>query len=506
MDTDNDICNLLQSDLPSSPPSSVLDIQYKREWDEYFNYDFDIRSINNGIFLPSSFQEPSPNIDLKMSNAVTFSFRKKETLQSENFDNDYLVTVENVNFNTEEEDDPFENENLFKDRIKPFVDYKEIATRFVNDLYKNANIDKIEPCDQLSNLIGPNVIDKRNEELNEYKNRRLKREIEFKDEEIYKLNDKLSKCKYQNQIVLDENKKLLEIIHLFKMMNEIDNKKKITKEIENDIMTSLNENDINLKDINIVELEKLINLKNSEELNESKQSEKSNKESITSTKENRFTKKVTRNRISTSHSKKDALTSEYSNSYLFKEKKCYITISTPSTIKTNRKVSYNKPKKSFSKQKCKIPLSTSSKTNPFYDVEKRLAQYANNDYDTFTTNSNLYSLSNNYTQNTNTYHKYIDTKEDRAYDDILNRLEQYKETYSKETDSMRKTTASTCNKYNEGNLSNRYNEVKPFSLVGKENIGLPSSSKKKINFNNIKIPHSGNRTTRINNPKKQINF
>ena len=25
-------------------------------------------------------------------------------------------------------------------------------------------------------------------------------------------------------------------------------------------------------------------------------------------------------------------------------------------------------------------------------------------------------------------------------------------------------------------------------------------------FNNIKIPHSGNRTTRINNPKKQINF
>ncbi len=102
MDTDNDICNLLQSDLPSSPPSSVLDIQYKREWDEYFNYDFDIRSINNGIFLPSSFQEPSPNIDLKMSNAVTFSFRKKETLQSENFDNDYLVTVENVNFNTEE--------------------------------------------------------------------------------------------------------------------------------------------------------------------------------------------------------------------------------------------------------------------------------------------------------------------------------------------------------------------------------------------------------------------
>ena len=98
-----------------------------------------------------------------MSNAVTFSFRKKETLQSENFDNDYLVTVENVNFNTEEEDDPFENENLFKDRIKPFVDYKEIATRFVNDLYKNANIDKIEPCDQLSNLIDPNVIDKRNE-------------------------------------------------------------------------------------------------------------------------------------------------------------------------------------------------------------------------------------------------------------------------------------------------------------------------------------------------------
>ena len=169
MDTDNDICNLLQSDLPSSPPSSVLDIQYKREWDEYFNYDFDIRSINNGIFLPSSFQEPSPNIDLKMSNAVTFSFRKKETLQSENFDNDYLVTVENVNFNTEEEDDPFENENLFKDRIKPFVDYKEIATRFVNDLYKNANIDKIEPCDQLSNLIDPNVIDKRNEEINSLK-------------------------------------------------------------------------------------------------------------------------------------------------------------------------------------------------------------------------------------------------------------------------------------------------------------------------------------------------
>ena len=71
---------------------------------------------------------------------------------------------------------------------------------------------------------------------------------------------------------------------------------------------------------------------------------------------------------------------------------------------------------------------------------------------------------------------------------------------------MRKTTASTCNKYNEGNLSNRYNEVKPFSLVGKENVKMPSSSKKKINFNNIKIPHSGNRTTRINNPKKQINF
>ena len=109
-------------------------------------------------------------------------------------------------------------------------------------------------------------MEKRYEAFLNYKNNTLKREIESKEEEIEKLNDKLSKCKYQNQIVIEENKKLLEIIHLFKLMNEIDKKKRGTEEERSDdeINIDIDTNDINLKDINIEEFEKLINIKNSD--------------------------------------------------------------------------------------------------------------------------------------------------------------------------------------------------------------------------------------------------
>lgn len=593
MECESEICNLLQSDPPSFNPSLISASSYKREWDEYFNYDFDIKSINNGIAKSSSkleeYFQDLQGIDLRMSNPNSFSFQLKETgdhLQSESKKSDYLITVENVNFNTEE--DPFENDELFTDNIKPFINYNEIAEKFVKNIFIRAQKeDLIEPCDSYKDLVDIDKLEKRYEAFLNYKNNTLKREIESKEEEIEKLNDKLSKCKYQNQIVIEENKKLLEIIHLFKLMNEIDKKKRGTEEERSDdeINIDIDTNDINLKDINIEEFEKLINIKNSDYFKDENSENKENSiknneisqnsknlENFISTpkKENKVPKqntKSTRNRSSNyttnsySHNKKGDLSSDYSNSYLFKEKKCYITIATPSSykkdsanIKKSKSNANIKKKKipplcSYKNLHCQIP-SINQDNNPFSDVEHRLALFANQDnkenifeeydnkksylpYKNISYITDQTQMKTNYRQHSN-YTKFYDINKSNEYqygnnndnydnkgvneenDDILLRLNQYKQTSEKQ-ETIRKasygtnsTVAGSSGKRKDSDSAKREYieqspkdpEIIPFYLIDKEKIykNIVSSSSKKKSSNSIKIPHSKGKT------KKKINF
>ena len=56
--------------------------------------------------------------------------------------------------------------------------------------------------------------------------------IRSRDDEIRSLNDKLYSYKNQNKVILDENKKLLEIINIFKILQNLENSKKTSSNTE----------------------------------------------------------------------------------------------------------------------------------------------------------------------------------------------------------------------------------------------------------------------------------
>ena len=152
---ENEICNI--EDKKDNKINETLnkntlkinsneEIKNKREWDEYFNYDFLVKSINNGIDINNnekySFDNEAKNqlmngIDLKMSNQITFSFKfKDEKILSDNEEN--IINIDNIKFTEENDDLNLNNNNNFNDEDN----YEEISKKFVSNVFESIQNEK----------------------------------------------------------------------------------------------------------------------------------------------------------------------------------------------------------------------------------------------------------------------------------------------------------------------------------------------------------------------------
>ena len=186
------------------------------EWIDYFTNDYEIMSINNRITNQYDYKayneyvQQEQKIDFIIQGGDELSF-KFESIQKDELSP--IKEMNSSNFN-EEKDKIIENLNI--------IDNNEFNTIQLNDLPEIENQTNIN-------------------------------EINSKNNEIKILNDKLNSYKFQNKIILDENKKLIEIINIFRELQELDSKNEDkNKKPEKEIINAVNEvNEINIKNIPI---------------------------------------------------------------------------------------------------------------------------------------------------------------------------------------------------------------------------------------------------------------
>ena len=146
------------------------------------------------------------------------------------------------------------NNSVSKATDNPNQDTK-IPENPCNDLKIYCISKDIKPKEEISNLI-PKV------EIKEFSEDDLEKNA---DSHIKKLQEKLQTLKFQNDIVMDENAKLLEILHLYKIIQSIESteKDKYKQENKNDSMpkeiTKVNNQLENIRNIN--DIDKTNNLK-----------------------------------------------------------------------------------------------------------------------------------------------------------------------------------------------------------------------------------------------------
>ena len=292
---ENEICNIGENKENKNITETLIkkiinnskkdeEQQLKREWDEYFNYDFLVKSINNGIDINNlgkySVELEARNqlmegIDLKMSNQITFSFKfKEENILSDNEDYENNINFDNMKF-TEGNDDDSINQEKFNNNLSDSL-IEEISKKFISDIINSIpkdNCQKQENKKRIKNYIPNGSVEIQKDNLNleldkKYLNT-IKLEISFsiikkkiedmnnnyylnelkkKDKIIHELSEKNKKLQNSNNILSDENKKLLELVNIFKMMSDIDKKNISTsdiKDIESPI-SKINESPIKL--------------------------------------------------------------------------------------------------------------------------------------------------------------------------------------------------------------------------------------------------------------------
>ena len=202
---ENEICNIGENKENKNITETLIkkiinnskkdeEQQLKREWDEYFNYDFLVKSINNGIDINNlgkySVELEARNqlmegIDLKMSNQITFSFKfKEENILSDNEDYENNINFDNMKF-TEGNDDDSINQEKFNNNLSDSL-IEEISKKFISDIINSINKDncqKPENKKRIKNYI-PNAIlkiqkDNLNLELDKKYLNTIKLEISF---------------------------------------------------------------------------------------------------------------------------------------------------------------------------------------------------------------------------------------------------------------------------------------------------------------------------------------
>ena len=195
--------------------------QLKREWDEYFNYDFLVKSINNGIDINNlgkySVELEARNqlmegIDLKMSNQITFSFKfKEENILSDNEDYENNINFDNMKF-TEGNDDDSINQEKFNNNLSDSL-IEEISKKFISDIINSINKDncqKPENKKRIKNYIPNGSVEIQKDNLNleldkKYLNT-IKLEISFSIIKN-KIEDSFNKNYYLNE--LKKKKKII---------------------------------------------------------------------------------------------------------------------------------------------------------------------------------------------------------------------------------------------------------------------------------------------------------
>ena len=411
-DVDNDcLCNFFPTDIQPIPQTPIYFLSTQSEnadtfceWIDYGYQEYTFNSVNNEIVNSHFYKRTlltSKELNIQMSNAFTFSFqehnKQNEELNNTNEnENEYLLTI---NFNDDNNNSVEEsNEN----------DY-EIINGFVDEMFKECKLNrKGEPCEVYSDLIiGNGIVNKRYEEIMNFKCKLLQNEIEVKNVMIEEMKKEIEKYKKENDDVMEENKKLFEVIDMLQQIKEKEIKHTILNYNNNNINSSNNdyqlqqfqlynnnnnnENENSLHSSNdsipiLIENKRTPFTNNNnfdKENTKSKTIATERQHSITSKTKHPFNKHfptknskssavspsnyspghlelnitpsdlnkskhiITKTKHSNSkehmNSKRNTLTNVYSNSYLFNGTKCYITINQPSTKNSTHKQRITKP-------------------------------------------------------------------------------------------------------------------------------------------------------------------
>ena len=393
-------------------------MENKREWDGYFNYEFDVQSVNNGIDV---MQFNNNYFENKKFNGNIFTFKKDEWCNNK-------IKSKSIFIN---------GENLFNNSFPE-----------VQKLKKELN-----KC-QEENII--------------YKKKEVKyiKEINEKDKLIKELDEKNKKLQNINSLLNEDNKKLMELINLFKIISEFDkkdssNKKKINENINNLNTNNINKENINIQQRKIPNPKRFINITNNIKTNEN--TFKNLNDIII--KENTLTKVNSKKQINKNNSKNQSkeknncLENDYNNSYLFQGKN-YINIEnhkTSSSKNSNQETknySY-KPHQQFEKGIITISScsNNSSGNNSLIYIENRSNKH--------------YNINSKYSINTNSIHNKNDnllsedykvtnsnTFNSNDYKDIIDRLNKYKE-----------KTNLICD-----NNTNNFKDKIPFQILDTEKL------------------------------------
>ncbi len=221
----NNVSN--EFDLRNNNDNFVKSNKFNTELKEFdlipiFKLD-EIKNISKQDFFSEKNIE-NKEINLKLFN-IYYNNDSKKIL--ENIKNDKNKNkTDDINLNVEEKINKiskkklknfylneFENseEKVFEDSIKDNKkDSKELESETLNS-------------NEFNNLISDELAD--SDKLRRFSSKPLSFSSKYRDDEIKYLNDKLFSYKNQNKIILEENKKLLEIINIFKILQNLENSK-----------------------------------------------------------------------------------------------------------------------------------------------------------------------------------------------------------------------------------------------------------------------------------------
>lgn len=250
----------------SNLPLQKHDNNKKIEFKNFNNMDF--CSLNEQIDIKNTSSEKASQKELKIQiekDDDTHKEDSKERPKTYEIDKDnYKKLISNLK--SQEQTD--ENNKYYsrKDKIENYdMDNKKINMNiFLNNIASSDKIldskgNNLYPKEnenenlQISNSLNSNNshdfnnTNSENNEIADYDkypkrdSRAQSYTTKSRDDEIKSLNDKLYSYKNQNKIILDENKKLLEIINIFKILQNLENSNKNSNSNSNNL-DSVNEN------------------------------------------------------------------------------------------------------------------------------------------------------------------------------------------------------------------------------------------------------------------------
>jgi hypothetical protein len=199
------------------------------EWSTYFTQDYNIPSVNNGISETVS-RRQSMKIEL-LWDVQNFSFNEglceAAVVEQYNKLDDRVnqeMLVNNI-FETNENDklaDDFFNED--------FGVFSQGDNGVKSTNVEDTKTNQTSPGNQDMMKLLDNAFDMSKLKESEFSGvlRKTTSKEDVRDGEIKQLNEKLSSYKHQNKIILEENKKLLEIITIFRELQKIDEMDKKT--------------------------------------------------------------------------------------------------------------------------------------------------------------------------------------------------------------------------------------------------------------------------------------